>query len=125
MESQPCIKSRFTSYTNIKEFRTASNTRRVQPFTFSRIKNERYVEFYAEGQRYFDVRRWVEGGKYLAAGKREGLRAEEKGLEYDEFRQRIKVNQPYEWNNRQYILPIYYVDVNSNPQLVQAPGYGN
>ena len=59
------------------------------------------------------------------AGKREGLRAEEKGLEYDEFRQRIKVNQPYEWNNRQYILPIYYVDVNSNPQLVQAPGYGN
>lgn len=89
------------------------------------IKNERYVEFYAEGQRYFDVRRWVEGGKYLAAGKREGLRAEEKGLEYDEFRQRIKVNQPYEWNNRQYILPIYYVDVNSNPQLVQAPGYGN
>ena len=89
------------------------------------IKNERYVEFYGEGQRYFDVRRWVEGGKYLAAGKREGLRAEEKGLEYDEFRQRIKVNQPYDWNNRQYILPIYYVDVNSNPQLVQAPGYSN
>ena len=83
------------------------------------------MEWIKNEQRYFDVRRWVEGGKYLAAGKREGLRAEEKGLEYDEFRQRIKVNQPYEWNNRQYILPIYYVDVNSNPQLVQAPGYGN
>lgn len=37
----------------------------------------------------------------------------------------LMMNQPYEWNNRQYILPIYYVDVNSNPQLVQAPGYGN
>lgn len=87
------------------------------------IKNERYVEFYAEGQRYFDVRRWVEGGTYLAAGKREGLRAEEKGLEYDEFRQRIKVNQPYSWSNRQYLVPIYHIEVNSNPQLVQAPGY--
>lgn len=87
------------------------------------IKNERYVEFFAEGHRYFDVRRWVEGGKYLSAGKREGLRAEEQGLEYDEFRQRIKVKQPYDWNNRQYLIPIYYTEVNSNPQLVQAPNY--
>ena len=87
------------------------------------IKNERYVEFYAEGQRYFDVRRWVEGGKYLVPGKREGLRAEEKGLSYDEFRQRIPVAQPYSWSERRYLMPIYYTEVNSNPQLVQAPGY--
>ena len=88
------------------------------------IKNERFVELWGEGHRYFDIRRWVEGPKYLAAGKREGLNAE--GIvnpTFADFNQRTKVNQPYRWTNRQYLVPIYYSEVNSNPQLVQAPGY--
>lgn len=88
------------------------------------IKNERFVELWAEGHRYFDIRRWAEGPKYLAAGKREGLNAETKiNPSFSEFNRRIEVNQPYRWNNRQYMVPIYYYDVNCNPQLVQAPGY--
>ena len=88
------------------------------------IKNERFVELWGEGHRYFDIRRWVEGPKYLAAGKREGLNAEKiTNPSFADFNQRIKVNQPYRWNNRQYLIPIYYDEVNCNPQLVQAPGY--
>lgn len=88
------------------------------------IKNERFVELWGEGHRYFDIRRWAEGPKYLAAGKREGLNAETiTGPSFEDFSQRIKVNQPYRWSNRQYIIPIYYDEVNCNPQLVQAPNY--
>lgn len=88
------------------------------------IKNERFVEFWGEGHRYFDIRRWAEGPKYLAAGKREGLNAETMmNPSFEDFNQRIEVNQPYRWNNRQYVVPIYYDEVNCNPQLVQAPGY--
>lgn len=88
------------------------------------IKNERFAELWGEGHRYFDIRRWVEGPKYLSAGKREGLNAERKvDPSFTEFNQRTKVNQPYRWSNRQYIVPIYYGEVNRNPQLVQAPNY--
>lgn len=88
------------------------------------IRNERFLELWGEGFRYFDVRRWVKGPEYLSAGKREGLNAEAKeNPTFEEFNQRIKVNQPYKWTNRQYVLPIAYGEIAKNQQLVQAPGY--
>ncbi len=88
------------------------------------IRNERFVELWGEGHRYFDVRRWVMGPEYLAAGKREGLNAETIiGPTFEQFNQRIKVNQPYKWTRRMYIAPAYQSEVGKNQQLVQAPGY--
>ena len=88
------------------------------------VRNERFVELWGEGQRFYDVRRWVEGPKYLAAGKREGLNIEQKlDPTFEELNQRIKVAQPFQWENRMYLAPIFYNEVYKNPQMVQAPGY--
>lgn len=89
------------------------------------IKKERYIEFWAEGLRFYDIRRWMDCEDYLAAGKREGLNAEAKvNPTFEEFNQRIVItNQPYKWHNRQYLAPIYYDEVDRNPNLVQAPRY--
>lgn len=88
------------------------------------IRNERYIELYGEGQRYFDVRRWALGEKYLSAGKREGLNAETvENPDFATYNRRIKVNQPFVWTDRMYIAPVYQSEIGKNEQLVQAPGY--
>lgn len=87
------------------------------------VRNERFIELYGEGQRYFDVRRWCLGEKYLAAGIREGLNAEKVNPSFEDFNTRIKINQPYKWSDRMYISPLYVSEVGKNPLLVQAPGY--
>jgi hypothetical protein len=87
-------------------------------------RNERFIELWGEGHRFFDIRRWAEGAKYLAAGLREGLNAETiVNPTFEEFNQRTKVNQPYVWSNRMYLAPTYYNETYKNPQMVQAPGY--
>ena len=61
--------------------------------------------------------------QYLSAGKREGLNAVEKmNPTFAEFNQRVKVNQPYKWSTRMYILPIIQSEIGKNTNLVQAPG---
>lgn len=42
---------------------------------------------------------------------------------FAEFNQRVKVNQPYKWSTRMYILPIIQSEIGKNTNLVQAPGY--
>lgn len=88
------------------------------------VRNERFIELWGEGHRYFDLRRWMIAPQHLAAGKREGLNAEMKlDPTFEEYNQRIKVAQPYEWENRMYIAPLFYNECYKNPQMVQAPGY--
>ena len=88
------------------------------------IRNERYIELYGEGHRYYDLRRWCLAPEYLKAGVRYGLNAVEKlDPSFEEFNKRTLVDQPFEWDDRMYILPIEADEVYSNPQLVQAPGY--
>lgn len=58
------------------------------------------------------------------SGVREGLNAiEKKDPSMEEFNKRIKVDQPFQWSDRMYLLPIYIDEYYSNPQLVQAPEY--
>lgn len=88
------------------------------------VINERFIEFWGEGQRYFDIRRWGKGAEYLAAGKREGLNAEAKlDPTFNEYNQRVKVSQPYKWENRMNLGSVFYNEVYKNPQMIQAPGY--
>ena len=47
------------------------------------VHNERFVELWNEGHRFFDVRRWAEGAKYFGANKREGLNAEVQSPTFD------------------------------------------
>lgn len=87
------------------------------------IRNERFIELMFEGHRYFDIRRWAQGPKYLGAGKQFGLNAEKINPTFRELNTPVKINQPYRWSNRQYLSPVFYNEVYSNPQMVQAPGY--
>lgn len=88
------------------------------------VKNERFIEFFAEGSRYFDVRRWVEGDKHLGLGKRMGLNALAKeNPTFEEFNKPTRLPYSYTWSNKLYLYPIQYGDVYANPQLVQNPGF--
>lgn len=88
------------------------------------IQNERYVELYGEGHRFYDVRRWMIAPQVLAEGVREGLNAETiTNPTFEQFNTRIKVDQPYRWTNRMYIAPILQSEIGKNTNLVQAPGY--
>ena len=86
------------------------------------IHNERFIEFWNEGHRYHDVRRWAEGQKYFGA-KREGLNAMVKDVPFEKFNVRTTIDQPFRWNDRLYLAPIQNAEVYKNPQMVQPYGY--
>lgn len=88
------------------------------------IRNERYVELFAEGHRYYDARRWMIAPSVFRSGVREGLNAiSKKDPTFEEFNRRVKVDQPFQWDDRMYLLPIPSSEIYNNPQLIQAPGY--
>lgn len=88
------------------------------------IRNERFVELYAEGHRYYDARRWMIAPQLFKAGTREGLNAIEKeNPTFDEFNRRVKIDQPFQWDDRMYLIPVSASEIYNNPQLIQAPKY--
>ena len=88
------------------------------------VRSERYAELWFEGHRYFDARRWTIAPEVFKAGVREGLNAiAQKDPSFREFNQRVKVDQPFMWTNKMYLLPINDSEIYSNPQLVQSPEY--
>lgn len=90
------------------------------------IKQERRIEFNCEGIRFHDVRRWLEGEKYLG-GDLWGMN----------FRGRTKsdvstnpnsyyVRTYYKsrtFNKKQYLWPVPQSQTDINPNLRQTPGY--
>ena len=90
------------------------------------IKQERRIEFNCEGIRFHDVRRWLEGEKYLG-GDLWGMN----------FRGRTKSDVPTNANSyyvrtyyksrtfdkKQYLWPVPQSQMDINPNLRQAPGY--
>lgn len=90
------------------------------------IKQERRIEFNCEGIRFHDVRRWLEGEKYLG-GDLWGMN----------FRGRTKsdvstnANSYYvrtyyksrTFDKKQYLWPVPQSQMDINPNLRQAPGY--
>lgn len=88
------------------------------------IRNERFVELWGESHRYYDARRWMIAPEVFRSGAREGLNAlAKKDPTFEEFNQRTKVDQPFAWDTRMYLLPINVSEVYNNPQLIQAPNY--
>ena len=105
----------------VTETRTSDNE--VVTWDITRwVRNERFVELWDEGVRYFDVRRWVAGDEYFGYGKRRGLN----GLAInpgDAFLTPMMINSQYTFHYRQYLYPIYNDEVYRNPQMVQNPGF--
>lgn len=87
------------------------------------IRNERFVELYQEGHRYYDIRRWGIAPDVQKAGGLYGLNGMTINPSFEDFNKPTLINQPIKWDNRQYLAPILNSEIYSNPQLVQAPGY--
>ncbi len=88
------------------------------------VRNERFLELWGEGHRYYDVRRWMIAPETMGEGKRTGLNAYGTvNPSFDQFNTPIAIDQPFVWSNRMYLLPVFYIEVYKNPQMVQAPGY--
>lgn len=91
------------------------------------IRNERFVELYEEGFRYYDIRRWMIAPEVLKAGVRYALNGLPENPTFEEFNTPTLINQPFKWEERLYLLPVPtrqgLDELYSNPQLVQAPGY--
>lgn len=87
------------------------------------VRNERFIELWDEGQRYFDVRRWVAGEEYFGYGKRRTLNALAENPRLTEFYQPMMANPQYTFHYREYLYPIYVDQVYRNPQMVQNPGF--
>lgn len=88
------------------------------------VRNERFIELWGEGHRYYDVRRWMEAPNTMGQNMRTGLNAYGKiNPTFEEFNTPISIDQPFVWSNRMYLLPVFNNEVYKNPQMIQAPGY--
>ena len=88
------------------------------------VRNERFIELYGEGHRYYDARRWMTAPQAFAAGVRKGLIIEKlENPSFEELNQPVAVQQDFKWENRMYLAPVFVNEVYKNTQMVQAPEY--
>lgn len=91
------------------------------------IRRERQVEFLAEGQRYFDVRRWMicDPGEEADQTQFWGMNVDGYNTPLDDpntfyKRKQVRKNQ---WVRPMYLYPIPHSEVVKCPSLVQNPGW--
>lgn len=87
------------------------------------VLEERFVELYYEGQRFHDIRRYCKGREYLSKHCYHGLDAYRYAPTLEQLNTVVQIDQPFDWDDRLYLMPIPDSELYSNPQLVQAPGY--
>lgn len=83
------------------------------------VRMERRVELCCEGSRWSDIRRWriVESLPEMC-GDDYGMNYG--GTNSNEFYKRT-VFQTRVWKRAMYWMPVYFEEINKNPNLVQAP----
>ena len=83
---------------------------------WKRYKQERMVELAFEGHRFWDIRRWKEGGITSIT------RMEITKLGDDSFSYK-KTTKPLTWDDRMYFYPIPDSEIRKNKNLTQNPGW--
>lgn len=88
------------------------------------VRNERFIEFFGESIRFYDVRRWKEGPKYFA-GPYHGLNvAQSTQPTFGAFNAQTPIiGYKVAWEDRLYLMPLYFIEIGKNPQMLQSPGY--
>lgn len=102
---------------------TESSLASIGKSVLSAVLEERFVELYMEGFRYFDIRRYLQGRSTMSSECYMGLDAVKTEPTFSEFNTPTHIDQPFTWNDRMYLMPIPNKENYSNPQMVQAPGY--
>lgn len=87
------------------------------------VLEERFCELYLEGMRLEDIRRYVNGPKYMSHDCYQGLNVLAGNPTFETFNTRMNVEQQYVWHNRMYLQPVPDSEVYANPQMEQAPLY--
>lgn len=89
------------------------------------IKHERRIELVFEEHRYFDVRRWKEGPKYLGRTVHAvTIKKYPDGHKtYEVSPLRSDVGGDRIFDSKMYWLPIMKAEIDKNPNLAQNPGY--
>lgn len=85
-----------------------------------RYRNERRIELCYEGQRFFDIRRWMIAPDVLTNAQGVDIRYPH-GSSTPTYS--IIEVQERSWNNKAYLLPILLDETNKNELLLQNPGY--
>ncbi len=96
---------------------------------FDAIQRERFVELFCEGQRYFDIRRWMICGAGQAADQTRFSGMNEYGTtdvpigQMGSFYNRTTLENRI-WNDRMYLYPIFYNVVSlAKGRIPQNPGW--
>ena len=95
--------------------------------TIEDVRNERFVELYIEGHRYWDIRRWRIAVEELDGKGFKGV-TWEYHIDEDKYGLKIKdadFNQKRVFAERNYYFPIGLGRLADNPNLVENPGYSN
>ncbi len=87
------------------------------------VRNERFIELWGEGHRYYDLRRWTLAPTHLKAGVILGLNSKVENVSFEEYNRIVPVKDNYVWVDRMYMMPVSNSEVYANPQMIQAPGY--
>ena len=83
---------------------------------WSRYKNERMVELASEGHRFWDVRRWKEGG-FTSIGRMLITKNSDDSFTY------TRSIKALVWDDKMYFYPIPDSEIRKNTNLKQNPGW--
>lgn len=89
------------------------------------VRRERFIEFYGEGIRFYDMRRWLKGKEIMGKGLHGMNMVEFTGPTVEQFNRETVMPEYKEvsWDDRLYLIPLYYEEADKSDNLVQAPGY--
>lgn len=112
--------------TAINQIRSRAGIAQLATIDVDKIRHERRVELAFEGHRYWDLRRWRVAVDYLSRDM-SGIRfildyATRKFMIEKRYKIDGSVNPPI-FREENYYLPITPARTNSNPNLVENPGY--
>lgn len=89
------------------------------------IRHERRIELVFEEHRYYDVRRWMEAGKYLGRTVHAItiIKADDGSRTFTTSDLRSDVGGERIWDDKMYWLPILREEIEKNPNITQNPLY--